>query len=93
MNLHSSAHQNSYPEVQCNTNSNPLDDVLSSIIPRQGRLIPLRTKAEVEHSSPHIIQAYIAEVPQNSANDILKFVRQLSAPFPNTPSSLEKFAD
>ncbi|KAI4260130.1 MAG: hypothetical protein L6R42_004199, partial [Xanthoria sp. 1 TBL-2021] len=51
--------------------SNTIDDILSAITPRKGRLIPLRTKAEVEHSNPHIIQAYIIEIPQKSANEIL----------------------
>ncbi|KAL8861027.1 MAG: hypothetical protein Q9178_002540 [Gyalolechia marmorata] len=89
MNLHSSIHQNSCPEGQCNTNSNPFDNVLSSIIPRQGRLIPLRTKAEVEHSSPHIIQAYIVEVPQKSANDILKAIDAVINAHTTSPPNLQ----
>lgn len=47
---------------------------LLSVISRQGQLVGLRTKAEVENSLLQVIPAYMVEIPQSSANDILKSV-------------------
>lgn len=43
-----------------------------------GRLVPLRTKAEVE-ASFRTVDAYITEIPQKSANEVVKCVRRLSS--------------
>ncbi|KAI4225232.1 MAG: hypothetical protein L6R36_004058, partial [Xanthoria steineri] len=74
MSLKTATQQHPPPSSHPSGNDNSLDDILSTITPREGRLIPLRTKAEVEHSDPRIIQAYSIEIPQNFAHDILKAV-------------------
>ncbi|KAL8989334.1 MAG: hypothetical protein Q9177_001760 [Variospora cf. flavescens] len=50
---------------------------LLSVISRQGQLVGLRTKAEVENSLLQVIPAYMVEIPQSSANDILKAIDAL----------------
>ncbi|CAL8584771.1 hypothetical protein XPA_010357 [Xanthoria parietina] len=74
MSLDAATQQHPPPSSDPSGNNNTLDDILSTITPREGRLIPLRTKAEVEHSDPRIIQAYSIEILQNSAHEILKAV-------------------
>ncbi|KAL8791218.1 MAG: hypothetical protein Q9213_000175 [Squamulea squamosa] len=70
--------------------NNPIDNgILATVIPRKGRLVPLRTKAEVQHSSPQIIQAYIAEIPPKSANEVLKAVDALIHAHNISPSNLQ----
>ena len=49
------------------------DDVFSNITPRRGRLIPLCTKEEAEHTL-QLVPAYVIEIPQRLANMVLKCV-------------------
>ncbi|KAL8769853.1 MAG: hypothetical protein Q9209_004291 [Squamulea sp. 1 TL-2023] len=77
-------------ELESIPSNNPIDDtVLAAVIPRKGRLIPLRTKAEVEHSSPQIIQAYTAEIPQKSANEVLRAIDALIHAHNTLPPNLQ----
>ncbi|KAL8815413.1 MAG: hypothetical protein Q9223_005448, partial [Gallowayella weberi] len=58
------------------------------LIPRQGRLIPLRTKAEVNNSSPQTTTAYVVKIPQKSADEILKIL-ETEIPLHPPTSSLQ----
>ncbi|KAL9589920.1 MAG: hypothetical protein Q9203_001275 [Teloschistes exilis] len=55
----------------CITNT-PIGNGVSTIVPRLGRLVALRTKAEVDHDVVQTISAYVVKVPQKSANEVLK---------------------
>ncbi|KAL8647659.1 MAG: hypothetical protein Q9210_005423 [Variospora velana] len=48
-----------------------------SVTSRRGQLVGLRTKAEVENSLLQVIPAYMVEIPQSSANDIVKAIDAL----------------
>ncbi|KAL8705027.1 MAG: hypothetical protein Q9201_001834 [Fulgogasparrea decipioides] len=64
------------PQPQGSTGSIIKDD-RPSIISRKGRLVPLRTKTEIEHDTLQTVSAYVVEVPQKSANNVLKAVDAL----------------
>lgn len=49
-----------------------IEDGIHAIIPRQGHLVVLRTKAEVENSGLLTTPAYVIQIPQKSASDVLK---------------------
>lgn len=60
----------------CSTNT-PIGNGVPTIVPRLGRLVALRTKAEVDHDVVQTISAYVIKVPQKSANEVLKYVIKL----------------
>lgn len=57
-----------------NSTNRTVEDSTDAIIPRQGRLVVLRTKAEVEKSGLQTTPAYVIEIPQTSASDVLRYV-------------------
>lgn len=63
---------NDHSELSCSTDNSIFDDDNASVTPRRGRLVALRTKAEVEHDALQTVPAYIVEIPQKSANRVLK---------------------
>ncbi|KAL9006887.1 MAG: hypothetical protein Q9188_000342 [Gyalolechia gomerana] len=58
-------------QAQHSTGNTTLNGV-HRIIPQRGRLVVLRTKAEVEDSGLQTIPAYMIDIPQNSASEVLK---------------------
>lgn len=61
-------------QLQCSTRDT-IENGAYSIIPRQGRLVVLQTKAEVEHSGVQTIPAYMVGIPKKSASEVLKYVK------------------
>ncbi|KAL8990979.1 MAG: hypothetical protein Q9169_007979, partial [Polycauliona sp. 2 TL-2023] len=60
------------------SNQNTIDtDILTTIVPRKGHLVSLRTKAEVEHSELVIGEGYMVAIPQRKANEVLKAIDTL----------------
>ncbi|KAL9583906.1 MAG: hypothetical protein Q9212_002434 [Teloschistes hypoglaucus] len=62
---------NGHQQDHCSTNI-PVGNGVATIVPRVGRLVALRTKAEVDHDVVQTARAYVVKVPQKSANEVLK---------------------
>ncbi|KAL8720328.1 MAG: hypothetical protein Q9225_002790 [Loekoesia sp. 1 TL-2023] len=69
--------------------SSTIDNGAYSIVPRQGCLVVLRTKAEVEHSSVQTVPAYVVEIPKQSASEVLKVVDALLREHDKEPANLQ----
>lgn len=74
------ASNNGHQQDYCSTNI-PADNGIPTIVPRVGRLVALRTKAEVDHDVVQTARAYVVKVPQKLANEVLKCVIKLPGNF------------
>lgn len=62
-----------HPPSGRNKNKTTSNDALQ-LVPRRGRLVALGTKAEIGHRDVQTIFAYIAEIPQKSTSEVLRYV-------------------
>ncbi|KAI4199654.1 MAG: hypothetical protein LQ350_004445 [Teloschistes chrysophthalmus] len=73
------ASNNGHQQDYCSTNI-PADNGIPTIVPRVGRLVALRTKAEVDHDVVQTARAYVVKVPQKLANEVLNTVQTSERP-------------